>query len=76
MSTIVAGAFNVAIYCVIVILVAVIIVWIAKLCGYTIEGDVYKWGRILVILLCAAAIVLWLLSLIGVAVYPGPHFLR
>jgi predicted membrane protein len=74
LGSFVAGAFDVAIYCVIIILVAVCIVWAFKAFGIGIDPQVYYWGRVLVILLCLAAIILFLLSLVGVVGYPGPHF--
>ena len=76
MSGIVASFFDALIYCAIVILVAFIIVWVLGLVGYPPSPDMMKWGRILVLLLCLSVIILWLLSLLGVAAYPGPHFLR
>ena len=76
MSGLVASLFDVLIYCALVILVAFTLVWILGIAGYPPSDEMMKWGRILVALLCLAVVVLWLLTLIGVAPYAGPHFLR
>jgi hypothetical protein len=76
MSGLVASFFDVLIYCVIVVLVAVTIVWVLGIAGYPPSPDMLKYGKLLVLLLCLAVIVLWLVALLGVAPYMGPHFLR
>ncbi len=53
-------------YIAIIILIAFAIVWLANLIfGITIDGNVYKWGKIVVGLLCLIAVVLWLVSVLG-----------
>jgi len=50
----------------IILLVAFGIVWLVKLVfGITIDGDVYKWGKIVVGLLIVIAIVVWIASVLG-----------
>ena len=50
----------------IIILVAVGIVWLLKLVfNITIDGEVYKWGKIVVALLVIIAIVVWLAGVLG-----------
>ena len=49
----------------IIVFVAVCIVWGFKFIGVTIDGDVYKWGRIIVMLLCVIAVAVWLFSILG-----------
>lgn len=69
------GFLNVCLYCAVIILVAFVIVWVlGAVFGITIDGNVLKWGRIVVALLCLIVIVGWLLSLLGVGSY-SPHFL-
>ncbi len=69
------GFFNVALYCAVVILVALVIVWVLGLAGYPPSPDVMKWGKIVVLLLCLIVVVGWLLSLLGVGGYAPPRFL-
>lgn len=70
------GFLNVLLYCAIIILVAFVIVWVLSyVFGVTLDGNVLKWGKIVVALLCIIAIVAWLLSLIGGGVGYAPHFL-
>lgn len=76
MSGLVASLFDVAIYCVIVVLVAVTIVWVLSIAGYPPSPEMMKWGKLLVVLLCLGVIILWLLALAGAGPYIGPHFLR
>jgi hypothetical protein len=61
----------------IIILVAFVILWVlTSLFGITLDGNVLKWGKIVVVLLCLIPIVAWLLSLIGGGVGVGTnHFL-
>lgn len=49
----------------VIIFVAFVIVWVFKLAGVAIDPDVYKWGRVIVLLLIAIAVVVWALSLFG-----------
>ena len=59
------GFLNVCLYCAIIILVAFAIKWVLEqLFGWTLDGDVLKWGKIVVALLCLIAIVAFLLGLL------------
>lgn len=68
MSGILLGFIWALIYCAGIILIAFAFVW-----GFTtvfekpIDGQVMKWGRILVGLLCFAVLLAWLISALGVA---------
>lgn len=64
------GLLHVILYCAIVVLVAFAIRWLIVFAAGSVDANVDKWGRIVVILLCAIAIVAWLLSLLGIVHYP------
>jgi hypothetical protein len=49
----------------IIIIVAFGIVWLAKLFGFAIDPDVYKWGKIIVLILIAIAVVIFLFDILG-----------
>lgn len=50
----------------IIVLVAVAIVWLLRaVFNVTIDGEVYKWGKIVVALLIIIAIVIWLAGVLG-----------
>lgn len=68
------GFLNVCLYCAVIILVAFAIVWAWQTFMGSIDGNVYKWGKIVVGLLCVIAIVAWLLSLLGGGPSAVPHF--
>jgi hypothetical protein len=71
------GFLNVALYCAIIILVAFVILWVLGWMGIVIDGNVLKWGKIVIGLLCLIVIVGWLLSVIGGGGhYSGPIFFR
>lgn len=74
-ASVLLGFLNVALTCAIIIFVALIIVWVLRWMGVAIDGQVYKWGQIIVGLLCLIVIVGWLLSLLGGGVGFAPHFL-
>ncbi len=58
----------------VIILVAFVILWVlTSVFGISIDGNVLKWGKIVVILLCLIPIVAWLLSLIGGGAGIGTH---
>ena len=64
----------------VIIFVAFIIVWVFKIFGIAIDPDVYKWGKIIVMLLVVIAVVIWAFSLLGYGpglMYgPTPRILR
>jgi uncharacterized membrane protein (DUF485 family) len=67
---------NLLLYIAIVVLIAFLIRWlITGLLGWSIDANVEKWGRVVVILICAIAVVLWLSGLLGGGV-GLPHFWR
>ena len=65
METVLISFLYLLLHLAIIIFVAFCIVWGAKLLNVAIDGEVYKWGRIIVILLCIIAVALWLFSLLG-----------
>ena len=65
---------NLLLYIAIIIFVAYAIVWVIQgFMGWTIDGNVYKFGQIIVGLLCLIAIVVWLSGVLGGGV-GLPHF--
>jgi hypothetical protein len=64
-------------YIAIVVFVAVCIVWLIRgFMGWSIDPDVYKWGKIIVGLLCVIAVLVWLGGLLGFGPgIPQPHLL-
>jgi hypothetical protein len=49
----------------IILLIAYAIVWVCNLFGLAIDGNVYKMGKIVVMLLCIIAVVVWLFGALG-----------
>lgn len=69
------GLLDVVLYCAIVIFIAYCILWALSFFGIALEGNVYKWGRIIVGLICLIAIVGFLLSVLGMGGSGyTPHF--
>jgi len=57
---------NLLLYIAIIIFVAFCIVWlITGFMGWSIDGNVYKWGQIIVGLLCIIAVLVWLSGVMG-----------
>lgn len=61
----------------VIIFVAVVLLWLItspQVLGMTLDANILKWGRIIVILLCIIAVVVWLLSVFGYGpgLYWGP----
>jgi hypothetical protein len=52
-----------------VILIAYAILWALRFFGVDVDGNVLKWGKIVVGLICLIVIVGFLLSLLGGAAY-------
>lgn len=71
-AAILLGFLNVMLYCAIVILVAFVIVWVLRWMGVNIDGEVYKWGKIVVGLICLIVVVTWLVGLLGGGPATGP----
>ena len=49
----------------IILIVAYAIVWICSMFGFTIDGNVYKMGKIIVMILCLILVVTWLFGALG-----------
>lgn len=76
MAAILLGFLQVCLTCAVIILVAFAIVWVlGSVFGVTLDGNVMKWGKIVVALLCIIVIATWLFSLIGGGVVGTNHFL-
>lgn len=75
-SALLLGFLNVLLYCSIIILIAFVILWVLNMLGVGIDGNVLKWGKIVVALLCLIVVVGWLLSLMGGGPYAGSHIFR
>jgi hypothetical protein len=75
LATVLLGFLNVCLYCAVIILVAFIFVWAWETFIGPINGNVFKWGKIVVGLLCIIVLVSWLLSVIGGGPVVAPHFL-
>ena len=65
METILVSLLYLLLHCAVIIFVAFVIVWVFKIFGMAIDGDVYKWGKIIVTLLIVIAVVVWVFSLLG-----------
>lgn len=67
LGTIIIGFLTALLYCAIIILVAFAFVWALRFLGVEIDGNVYKWGKVVVGLLCIIVMLTWLLSALGLA---------
>ena len=65
METILVSLLYLILHIAVIIFIAFVIVWVFKLVGIGIDPDVYKWGKIIVMLLIVIAVVVWVFSLIG-----------
>lgn len=66
LGSLVVGFLTAVLYCAVIILVAFAFVWVMQaVFGIAIEGNVYKWGKIVVGLLCAIILLTWLLGTLG-----------
>jgi hypothetical protein len=66
MEIIIIGFFKMLLYCAVIIFVAFLFVWgLNYFLGVTLDGNVMKWGRIVVGLLCFIAFLIWLFSVLG-----------
>lgn len=60
------GFLQTCLTCAVIILVAWAIVWVlTNFMELTIDGNVMKWGKVVVGLLCLIAVVAWLFSVLG-----------
>jgi hypothetical protein len=79
MGAILIGFLYALLWCAIVILVAFAFVWALRFLGISIDGNVYKWGQVVVGLICVIILLTWLLGAVGLlggGPYLGPRFLR
>src|SRR5688572_30591286 len=66
MGNILLSFFEMLLYCAIIIFVAFIVVWaLCTIFGIAIDGDVLKWGKVVVGLLCFIAFLAWVLGVLG-----------
>lgn len=65
METILISLLYLLLHIAVIIFVAFIIVWIFKIFNQPIDQNVYKWGKIIVLLLIVIAVVAWAFSLVG-----------
>lgn len=66
-GSLVIGFLTALLYCAIIILIAFAFVWGMRIIGVNIDGEVYKWGKIVIGLLCIIVMVTWLLGALGLA---------
>ena len=53
-------------YIAVIIFVAFVVVWVIQsFMGWSIDANVFKWGKIIVGLLCLIAVVMWLAGVLG-----------
>jgi hypothetical protein len=76
MGAIIIGFLYALLYCAIVILIAFLFVWGMRFIGVSIDGQVYKWGQVVVGLICVIILVSWLLGALGVVAPMTPFRLR
>jgi hypothetical protein len=80
MESVLVSLLYLLLHIAVIVFVAFIIVWLFKIMGMPIDPDVYKWGKIIVMLLIVIAVVVWAFSLLGYGpglLYgPTPRILR
>lgn len=76
MPAILLGLLQVCLTCAVIVLVAFVIVWVlGSVFGIALDGNVKKWGQIVVALLCIIVIASWLFSVLGGGVVGTNRFL-
>ncbi len=65
LGSLLIGFLTALLYCAIVILIAFAFVCALRFVGVNIDGNVYKWGHIVVGLICIPVMVTWLLGALG-----------
>lgn len=73
METVLIGFLYLCLRIAIILIVAYAIVWMCKLFSFEIDGNVYKMGKIIVLILVIIAVVLWLFSLESVGMGTRLH---
>lgn len=76
LGSLVIGFLTAVLFCAVVILIAFIIVWVLQaVFGVTIEGNVFRWGKVVVALICVIVLLTWLFAALGgVAMPTFPRF--
>lgn len=64
-GAILIGFLTALLYCAVIIFVALLFVWGMRFIGVNIDGEVYKWGKIIVGLICVIVMLTWLLGVLG-----------
>ena len=74
LGSILIGFLTALLYCAVIILVAYAFVWALGFVGIGIDGNVLKWGKVVVGLLCIIVMLTWLLGVLGLG--GGQHYFR
>lgn len=67
------GFLYLLLHCAVIVLVAYLILWLLKWMGVGVDGEVLKWGKIVVALLIIIAVVAWLLGALGTPLLFGRY---
>lgn len=71
MGAIVLSFFDTMLFCAIIVFCAFLFVWaLNRFVGITFDGEVMKWGRIVIGLICFIAFLRWLFAVLGMVAYP------
>ncbi len=75
LGSLLIGFLTAVLYCAIVIFIAWVVLWVLQsVFGIAIEGNVLRWGKIIVALICAIVLLTWLFAALGgVAAPPFPR---
>jgi len=65
LGALIIGFLYALLYCAIIILIAFAFVWGLSFIGVAIDGNVMKWGKVVVGLLCVIVMLSWLLGALG-----------
>ncbi|MDB5612074.1 MAG: hypothetical protein JWP25_8974 [Bradyrhizobium sp.] len=76
METILISFLYLCLTCAFIILVAFAVVWICSMFGVAIDGNVYKIGKVIVMLLILIAVVTWIFSIYPVVSGGGLGYRR
>ncbi len=66
-GSLIIGFLTALLYCAVIILIAFAFVWGMRVIGVSIDGEVFKWGKIVVGLICIIVMLSWLLGALGLA---------
>ncbi len=73
-GTLIIGFLTALLYCAVIILIAFAFVWGMRILGVNIDGEVYKWGKIVIGIICLIIMLTWLLSALGLAGSSSRYF--